>query len=126
MSCCTCPIACVPISDEAAEPVLGSETRTADGVWIRSMAVPRADTVIPQHAHRWDHTTMVAKGAVRVWQDGEELGDFYAPCGIFIRAGAKHTFLSLTDDTLLYCIHNISRTGEVEVVAEHQLIPGGV
>jgi hypothetical protein len=121
MSCCGCPIACVPITDEAARPYAHTEIHTADGVWIKSMVIPRAMTVLPQHAHVHDHTTLVTNGSVRVWQDGKELGDFEAPAGIFIRAGVKHLFVTLEDGTVIYCIHNIARSGVVEIAEEHQV-----
>jgi hypothetical protein len=50
------------------------------------------------------------------------MGDFKAPAGILIRAGVKHIFLSLVDETIVYCIHNLSRSDAVEVLAEHHLV----
>ena len=97
------------------------EHQTVDGVFIKSMDVKAAGTLIPQHAHRYDHTSMLARGSVRVWTEDECLGDFTAPYPIFIRARVKHRFQTLEDDTLIYCIHNSSRLGSIEVVAEHQL-----
>jgi 3-dehydroquinate synthase class II len=46
------------------------------------------------------------------------VGDFKAPVPIHIKAGIKHTFLSLEPNTIVYCIH---ATGgdEVEVLDEH-------
>lgn len=85
------------------------------------MHLKRAGTLIPQHAHIYPHTTMIAKGRLRVWKEGTLLGDFEAPRPIYIEAGAKHTLLALEDDTLAYCIHNVARTGAVEIHAEHQL-----
>ena len=96
------------------------ERTTPDGVFIKQMYLRHAGTAVPQHAHVYDHTSMLARGAVRAWADGELLGEFQAPCPIFIKAKVKHTFLSLEPDTLIYCIHNVSRTGAVEIHAEHQ------
>lgn len=79
---------------------------SVDGVFIKQMYLKDAQTAIPQHSHLYDHTTMLAKGRVRVWVEGTLLGDYEAPAPIFIKAKAKHTFLSLEPDTLLYCIHN--------------------
>lgn len=101
------------------------EHQTVDGVFIKSMDVRQANIIIPQHAHRYDHTTMVARGSVRVWIEDELLGDFAAPAPIFIKRRAMHTFLTLEANTLLYCIHNSSRLGSIEVVAEHQLAAHG-
>lgn len=94
----------------------------ADGIFIKQITVPNAMTLIPQHAHVYDHTSMIAVGAFRVWKDGALLGDIHAPTGLLIEAGAKHAFLSLTDGATLYCIHNVSRTGEMEIQEEHQIV----
>lgn len=99
----------------------GVEIFTADGVFIKQMAIPKAGTMVPQHSHVFDHTSMLARGSVRVWKDGVLDGDVVAPAGIFIAAGIKHAFLALEDETIIYCIHNISRIGNVEIAEEHQL-----
>lgn len=93
-----------------------------DGVHVRQISVAKADSLLPQHSHTHPHMTTVAKGSVRVWKDGAMTGDFSAPSGIYIEAGVKHTFLTLEDDVILYCIHNVSRTGEIEVAEEHQIV----
>lgn len=92
-----------------------------DGVFVKQMFLAEAGTVVPQHSHAYAHTSMLAVGSVRVWCDDELLGDFKAPRPIAINAGCKHTFLTLEPGTLLYCIHNVSRTGEVEVLAHHEI-----
>lgn len=58
---------------------------------------------------------------MRAWKDGVLLGDFTAPHFIFIPAHTKHRFQTLEDGTIMWCIHNISRTGAVEIAEEHQL-----
>ncbi len=95
---------------------------TADGIYIMEIVVPKAHSLIPQHSHVYDHTTMLVKGKIKVWEDGKFIGDKIAPTGIFIKAGVKHSFLTLEDDTILYCIHNVTRTGEVEIKEEHQIV----
>lgn len=107
----------------AEEQPYGVEIKMSDGIFIKQMVIPRAGTYIPQHSHLYDHTSMLAAGSIRVWKDGECLGEFSAPTGILIEAGAKHTFLALEDGTTIYCIHNISRTGEVDIQDEHH-VPG--
>ncbi len=95
--------------------------KTPDGVFIKQMLLKDAGTLVPQHAHVYAHTTMLARGKLRVWREAILLGDFEAPCSIFIEARVKHSLLSLEPDTVAYCIHNVSRTGDVEVYAEHQV-----
>lgn len=92
-----------------------------DGIFIKQMYLRDALTTVPQHAHEYDHVSMLAVGSVRVWSNGAYVADYKAPCAITIRARTKHTFLSLEPGTTIYCIHNISRTGEVEIHAEHQI-----
>jgi quercetin dioxygenase-like cupin family protein len=113
MDCETCEL-CV---DQPPE----WEHLSVDGIAIKQMYLAKTGTMVPQHAHRYDHTSMLATGSVRMWKEGEFIADFQAPCPIFIKRGVKHTFQSLEDSTLIYCIHNASRLGSIEIVAEHQL-----
>lgn len=103
------------------QPVGGVEYSTADGVNIMQITVPLANTIIPQHSHEYDHTTLVTSGSVIVWAGDKNLGEYKAPNMVFIKANVKHAFKTLEDNTSLYCIHNISRTGEVEVKEENSL-----
>jgi quercetin dioxygenase-like cupin family protein len=106
----------------AARQPYGVEINTADGVFIKQMVIPDHGTIVPQHSHQWDHTSMVASGSVAVWKGREFLGIFEAPTGIFIKAGIKHTFQSLEDNTIIYCIHNLHGEQAVRVLEEHDLL----
>lgn len=97
---------------------------TEDGIFIKQMYCKDAFTVVPQHSHEYNHVSMLAVGSVRVWSNGKVIGDFKAPCPITIKARTKHTFLTLEPGTTIYCIHNISRTGEVDIHEEHVLGEG--
>ena len=92
-----------------------------DGVFIKQMLLKDAGMLVPQHSHAYDHTSMLAVGSVRVWVEGKYEGDFTAPTPLFIKAKHKHTFQSLVPNTLIYCIHNVGRTGRVQIHAEHQI-----
>lgn len=100
----------------------GVEIHVVDDVFVKQMHVPKAGTYIPQHSHVYDHLSMLAVGKVRVWADGVEMGEFSAPHGITIKAGVKHTFLTMADDTIIYCIHNAARADVAAVFEEHQLV----
>lgn len=91
-----------------------------DGVFIKQMKLPFAGCFVPQHSHNYDHCTLLAHGSVKVYKDGDFHGEFKAPAMIEIKAMCKHTFESL-EPSVLYCIHNVSRTGEPEIHEEHQL-----
>lgn len=97
---------------------------TVDGVFVKQMYLAQPGMLVPQHAHTYAHLTMLAAGSVRVWRDGDLLGDFVAPAAIEIPAEAKHSFLSLQEETILYCLHNIARAGAVEITSGHQLVGG--
>lgn len=107
MSCEACEI--------CEQPPLWEHT-SVDGVFIKQMFLKDAGTIVPQHAHVYDHTSMLAVGKIRAWADDELLGEFEAPMPIFIKAKVKHTFLSLVPGTLIYCIHR-----DMRIYAEHQL-----
>ena len=111
----------LPKIDPSIQPY-GVEIAIADDIFIKQMHCPKADTIIPQHSHSYDHISMLAVGSVDVWRDGVYWRAFSAPCAIEIKAGIKHAFRTNVDNTIIYCIHNISRTGEIEVAEEHHLI----
>lgn len=115
---------CFPPLDFALKkPPVQVTVSEADGVHVAQIHIPAEGTYVPQHSHVYDHTTMLAVGKVRIWVEGDLVGDFEAPRAIKIPAEKKHTFLSLTDGVVFYCIHNISRTGQVQELEQHQL-PG--
>lgn len=93
----------------------------ADDVFIQSGLFEEVGTRIPQHSHEYDHTSFIATGAVRVWCDDMDLGEFHSPCGILIKKQTKHTFVTLEPNTTILCIHNISRNGMIEIHDLHEL-----
>lgn len=102
------------------QPPDGAEWTTADGVFIKQMFIAKAGTMIPQHSHEYAHVSMLAVGSVRLWADGEPLGDFKAPMPLSIAAGTKHTFMALEDGTTVYCIHNLHGEKNITIREEHQ------
>ncbi len=94
----------------------------ADGVWTAHIVIPDEGTRSPQHAHVYEHLTVVASGSVRVTRDDANPAEYTAPAGIVIPAGVKHLFETLTPDVLLLCIHNTARGGEIKILEEHQIV----
>jgi quercetin dioxygenase-like cupin family protein len=88
-----------------------------DGIFIKQMVLIHPGLEVAQHTHKYDHSTLLTLGQVRIWRDGELWGDFMAPHVLTIKAGVAHRFLSLSS-AVLYCIHNVMRSGEVEILAE--------
>ena len=99
----------------------GIEIHCVDGVFVKQWRLPRVGLVAPQHSHVYDHLTMLAAGAIKVWKDGVYVGEKIAPTGIVIEAGCKHMFVSTQPDTVLYCIHNADRTGAPDVAERASL-----
>lgn len=97
------------------------EFTTVDGMYIRQEVLP-ARTMMPQHSHQFDHSSLLAKGRVVLWRDGEPEGVYAAPAVLVIRAGVKHAFQTLGDSALIYCLHNLHGKEWVQVLEEHDLI----
>lgn len=87
------------------------EFAEVDDIWVRAYTVAKAKSVISQHVHEHDHITMVSRGTIEAYQDGEFIGRFVAPALITIPAGKKHAFMAITDDVTLCCLHNLRGTG---------------
>jgi len=93
-----------------------------DGVFTKIMYLRNAGSLVPQHSHRYEHGSMLVRGSIKVWEDGIFTGEHRAPKMLVIKAGVKHAFLSLEPETTILCIHNIARTGAVEIAAMHNII----
>ena len=96
------------------------EIATVDGMYIRQEVIP-ARTMRPQHAHVFDHSSLLARGRAILWRDDKPEEMLVAPAVIVIKAGQKHAFQALGEDVLLYCLHNLHGREWVEVLEEHDL-----
>jgi quercetin dioxygenase-like cupin family protein len=88
------------------------------GIFAKTWTVRDRGTLLPQHSHVWSHISYIVSGVVRVWCGDEQLGDFAAPCAIKIAAHEPHTFLTMTDNVTILCLHNadhLDETGEPTV-----------
>ena len=84
------------------------------GILLKRHTLPAAGMYVGQHAHAYDHITVVAAGGLRAWCDGRLLGDFPAPSELSIAAGAVHTFEALAAGTVVYCVHAAATYAETE------------
>jgi mannose-6-phosphate isomerase-like protein (cupin superfamily) len=93
------------------------------GIYALTWTVPDRGTLLPQHAHRFDHVSFIVSGVVRVWCDGELLGEFAGPHALKIPARSLHSFLTMSDNVTILCIHNADHieAGEPALHAEHNL-----
>jgi quercetin dioxygenase-like cupin family protein len=97
-----------------------SELRIYGGIFLKTWTVADAGTLLPQHAHAYDHLSMIVSGAVRVWRGGEMIGEYAAPATVRIPAEVMHTFLTLQDDVVIACIHAVDASeADVAIAAEH-------
>lgn len=79
---------------------------TPDGVFIKFIHLKTTGWVAGKHVHDYDHTTMLAKGSVMAFVEGEEPQKYTAPSALLVKRGKSHAFMALEDDTRLFCIHN--------------------
>lgn len=103
------------------QPIVKHQSH-ADGITTVTNFIPDTGTFIPQHSHCHDHTSIIASGSARVWLDGAHVCDLKVPETIEIKAGTKHLFQTLEPNTTLFCVHNTSRTGEIEIKEEHHIV----
>lgn len=93
------------------------------GIYVKQWRVPDRGTLVPQHSHSWPHISYILSGVVRVWREDEHLGDFVGPCSVKIPALRKHSFLTLSDNAVILCLHNADHLDHDEpaVTQEHVL-----
>ena len=103
------------------EQPVTADLKLTDDLFIKTAVVQLAGTVIPTHAHAYDHVTLLAVGRMSVWADDVPLGEFTGPTGILIRARVKHRMLTLTDGVVFACVHVLHGTDDVEIHEEHQI-----
>lgn len=103
------------------QPIV-TDITMADGIFAKHILVQKAFTWVPQHSHEWDHISLISAGKLAAFCGEQFLGTFEAPRAIMIKAGQKHTFHTLADNTVITCIHRIDRTGEIDVEEEHEFV----
>lgn len=101
------------------QPIITKMRAEADGIEVWHNRIHKAGTILPQHSHCFPHLTVIAQGSVRVILDNEVKGEFAAPSCLIIPAGQAHTFVTLEDNTVLECIHNVTRTGKIEIAGDN-------
>lgn len=90
-------------------------------VFVKEVLVPDTHTILPQHAHTYDHLSYLAAGTVQVWRADGETVVYHAPSAIRIPARVKHSFMTLQDNTLILCVHNAAHGEAADIHEEHQL-----
>jgi quercetin dioxygenase-like cupin family protein len=106
----------------ASEQPIETMIFEAEGLWVKQFEIRGAHKYVPQHAHQLSHLTLLVRGTLNVWIDGQWDAQYDAPTGIYIKAGAKHLFETLTDDVILYCVHSLATAEALKVLAEYEII----
>ena len=91
------------------------EFHLADNIFVKMIAMGKGGTIAKGHKHTFDHTSFLATGSFRMWKNGECIGDFHAPTGIFIEKDTVHEMVALEDNTTFFCIHNTHEIPEDEL-----------
>ena len=79
----------------------------SDGLYAKQMVIPQG-FVVGQHAHKYSHLSILAKGRVLVKTDDFDK-EYVAPACIDIKANVNHLIQAL-EDTVWYCIHATNET----------------
>ena len=106
---------------EAAEDVETLGVHIIDGVFTKVFLAKKAGTVLGQHAHSYAHGHLVAAGRMRVFVNGLSIGDYGPGEMITIAAYTKHVLMTLEDNTIGCCIHNVHGEDEPIIFARSTL-----
>lgn len=93
-------------------------------LYSRMMVFKNAGDIEIGHKHQFDHLTLLAKGMAKVTVEGISTV-FTAPHMIYIHKDKIHEIESITDETVLYCIHAL-RDANNEEILEPAMVPLGV
>ena len=118
------PLNTPPLGMVAYMPI-STEIRMADGVFMKTLRIEKAGTYVPQHAHSFDHVSVLVRGSVRLTASIGTTTDtrvYRAPTAITIPARVKHLFEALEDDTIVLCVHDIGTAEGVSIEEEHHLV----
>jgi len=84
--------------------MLREELGFIGNIWVRQNYLELAGDKVGGHIHFFDHVSLLAKGSVEVFIDGQNPRQFKAPTFIVIRKNHKHEIVALEDDTSWYCV----------------------
>lgn len=85
-----------------------------EGFYFRTVHLRKTGDRVPQHAHDYNHATLVSSGSVLAFANGESLGYYGAGRAISIKAGMVHEFEAQEDDTRLTCVHDIASAESIK------------
>lgn len=74
------------------------------GIYFRSILLQKGEKA-KQHVHDYDHATYLGAGSVKMWANGELVGEFKAGTVFPVLSGVLHEFMALEDNTRIACVH---------------------
>lgn len=83
------------------------------GLYFRSILLNKGDSG-EQHIHDHDHATYCGNGAASLFVDGDWKEDVRAGHAVEVKAGKKHRFLALEDNTRLTCVHDVASADSIK------------
>lgn len=107
------------VIEKAPREMLG-DIRFVDNVFVKMIPLAKVGDKVQGHAHVFDHITLLSVGSVRMKHDNGE-AIHTAPCLIVTPKGITHEFTSLTDFSLLCCIHAIRNGDGVDDIAPQEI-----
>jgi len=93
---------------------LGVVHNFSDGLYAKQMVIPKG-YVVGQHAHKYSHLSILAKGKVIVKTDKAKK-EYTAPACLEIKEGVNHAIEAL-EDTVWFCVHATDET-DIEKIDE--------
>jgi quercetin dioxygenase-like cupin family protein len=94
-------------------------------LFARQMHFKKAGDIENGHKHEFDHLTLLAKGSLRVYVEGQTT-EFKAPHMIYIHKDKNHELTALEDDTVAYCIHALRDKNGTGDILDPTMIPNGI
>lgn len=99
-----------------------SREYASGNIFIRENALAKAGDFVNGHAHNFDHTTIIVRGAVDVLAVLPDASVFRAKfaAGQFflVKADVLHTITATADDTFFLCTYS-HRTPQGEIVQQY-------
>jgi hypothetical protein len=110
------------VSDYVEKPprYMDGDIRFVDNVFVKMIPLNKVGDKVRGHAHVFDHITLLSVGSVRMKHNNGET-NYTAPCLIVTPKGITHEFTSLTDFSLLCCIHAVRDGDSLDDVAAQDI-----
>jgi quercetin dioxygenase-like cupin family protein len=79
-----------------------------NGLYFRSIVLPKKGMRVPQHAHDHSHATYVGQGKAALYVGEVLVGIYEAGRAVPVAAQRVHEFEALEDNTRLACVHDVA------------------